>query len=134
MKIHLHFLLAIILLSCSKQHNSSESPKGIEGKWKLVEASNNNVEKENYTINFDSTGGIKASDYPCAGTYVFNEEGGTKLSDTNLTVEFKNCSSSTQLWYTIKGIATARLVDNNTLVLNNQNCDEGCARIFKRIN
>ena len=131
MKIPLQLLFSIMLLSCNKQHNPVESQKGIEGKWKLIEAHNGNMEKEKYTISFESTGAIKASDYPCTGIYTFKGE--TKLIEDNLIVEFKNCSPSAQLWYSIKGATNARLVDNNTLALNNKNCDEGCPRVFKRI-
>ncbi|ANH82114.1 hypothetical protein A8C56_15055 [Niabella ginsenosidivorans] len=135
MKMQLYLLIAILFLACSRQHNPAlPLQKGIEGKWKLVKTADDNVHTENYIVSFDATGAVKASDYPCAGTFTFDKEGGQDLSENNLTVEFRNCNASRQLWYSIRGHANARFPDDNTLVLNNRNCDEGCPRVFKRIN
>lgn len=106
---------------------------GIVGKWKLKEAAKANVEQENYRITFEENGIATATDYTCSGTYTFNETGGKVLSDNSLVVEFKACSPTVLRWYSIEGKANARFLDKNTLVLNNETCDEGCARVFKRI-
>ncbi|MCF3109574.1 hypothetical protein LL912_12405 [Niabella sp. CC-SYL272] len=139
MKIHLLFLFTVILLSCSKQHKLSEfadgKGNGIVGKWKLVLQGKNDAEKENYYVSFDSTGAVTASDFSCSGTFTFDEKGNEDPKSKNLVVSFTNCvSNAPTVWYSIKGAANARLENNdNTLVLNNFDCDEGCSRTFRRL-
>ncbi|MYY43992.1 hypothetical protein [Elizabethkingia anophelis] len=137
MKMLLLILSLAALISCNKQKSSEFAEgngNGIVGKWKLVELQGKNAEKENYYISFDSNGDITASDFPCPGTYSFDEKGGDNIHNKNLTVSFKNCTSSSALWYSIKKDINVRLLENdNILAFNSVDCDEGCNRTFRRV-
>lgn len=134
---YLYSFFLVILFSCSKNKSSEFAEgkgNGIVGRWKLVELQGTNAEKENYYISFDANGNISASDFSCLGDYTFDQDAWQERTNRNLLISFKNCSSSSSLWYSVKTDTNARLVDdNNTLVFNSPECDEGCGRLFKRL-
>jgi len=135
-----------MLLSCDKENRdefaTGTSENGIVGKWILVEtASNDGTARSNkvdrnskkYVVNFDSNGGVKSSDFPCSGKYIFDKNNAGSREGHTLSVSFDKCKSSETLWYSINGIADARIVNYNNLILNSENCDEPCTRVYRRL-
>jgi len=131
--VFLTLSITLLLFSCSKQPCTPTDTKGIVGKWKLVEGFSVAIDKKEYYVTFDSLGNVYASNYPCAGTYVFDEVPRHHADTTNLTVTFKDCDPSNRLPYSITTNASARLVDNNTMVLSFVDCDEGCGVRYNRV-
>ena len=127
------FPALLFTVACNKQPCTPPDSEGIVGKWKLVEIFNGNSNELDYFVTFDSMGRVYASDFPCAGTYSFDENREVSLPDGNLVVEFNECSMDLRGWNSIQGEAMAHFMDSNTLIVDSVNCDEGCAVKFKRV-
>lgn len=135
MKKQLFFVLSVALLfACGKKPECVPPyAEGIAGKWKLVEGVNIKIDKRDYYVTFDPTGKVYASDYPCDGTYTFDEVPRHHPDGTNFSVEFRDCSPSYRQWPSISANASARLLDDNTLAISFVDCDEGCGVRYQRV-
>ncbi|MCY4779294.1 hypothetical protein ORI89_06510 [Sphingobacterium sp. UT-1RO-CII-1] len=147
MMVRVFFNIILILsISCTKESSSEfatgTSQDGIVGKWKLVEYSlsdgtallkKNDVSSKNYIITFDDKGNVKSPDFPCTGKFTYDMSKLGNKGENNLQVSFAECSASEMVEYSIKGNADASIVDNNTLILNSETCDEPCTRIYRRL-
>ncbi|MDO4230065.1 MAG: hypothetical protein Q4C98_09640 [Capnocytophaga sp.] len=143
MKHFFYSLFLILIVSCSKNDTSDYatelSESGIVGKWRLVEIHSSDgtsqiyktdVSSENYVVIFNANGDVQSADFPCVGKYNFDS---TISANNNLVVTFDKCESTQVLGYSINGIANARISDYNYLILNIANCDESCARVYRRL-
>ena len=146
MRKMLYPLLIILLIACHEKsgddYATGASKDGIVGKWRLVEIKSSNgtaqistvnVESENYVVTFGADGTVHASDFSCSGTFTFDTDKPGNIGNNHLTITFEACERSKLVWYSIHGTADARIIDDNTLVLNSEACDEGCQRIYKRL-
>jgi hypothetical protein len=133
-------------VSCNKEDNTEyatgSSQDGIVGKWKLVEYSvsdgtapsiKNDVSSKNYIITFDAKGNATSPDFRCAGKYTFDKSKLGNKGDNNLVVTFDGCEATEMVAYSIKGNADANIVEHNNLILNSENCDEPCKRVYRRL-
>ena len=131
-KYSLLTVIALLLFGCNKQPCTPPDTEGIVGKWKLAEVFNLAIDEKEYYVTFDSTGRVYASDFPCAGTYIFDEVPRHHPDTTNLTVTF-DCDPSYRAQYSITAKASARFLDNNTLALSFISCYEGCGVDYERV-
>lgn len=138
--LYVFFVLAV---SCSKESSdeyaAGDNQKGIVGKWKLVETRTSDgtgkihvVDKtsENRTISFDSKGKTTDDRFSCGGEYTFAPKEPSEINGANLVISFgcRNMDiAPTSARY------HAFIKDNNHLTINDENCDESCAEVYRRL-
>lgn len=140
------YIYLVLAVSCGKdssdEYATDNTKNGIVGRWKLIETSTSDggsdmtiidMTSENYIVSFDSIGNIKLPEFPCDGKYSFSAENFDENYVPNLKISVKGCDRTTVVSYTILGNSFAKIIDSNYLSVNDEGCDEPCAKKFRRL-
>lgn len=139
------FTFLVFVVSCIKEkieeYATGDTNTGIVGKWKMIETRNDNgagevhvmnKSGENYIMTFKSNGQVNAPGFSCEGEYSFTPKSVEEMKGANLIISF-DCNLLPADIETLPGRYYAVIRDNHYLSINNEECDESCVIVYRRL-